>query len=109
MTSKQSKKLKKEQISILLYKIIDKSLFQKFKELKERQTGGKYDKLVHIINNPPNDSKYKINNIRETCNTHEDNEKCNANQHCRWRHDNCYIALTKNMIVTFINKMSEDL
>lgn len=73
------------------------------------QVGGKINKLVHKIAKLPNLTSYQINNDRHVCNVHENRDQCNANTNCRWAHGTCYMGLTTDMIVTFVNRISEEL
>lgn len=73
------------------------------------QLGGKNVKLIHKISKIPNLVSYEIDNDRHVCEVHTDRETCNNNPHCRWAHGNCYMGLTADMIVTFINRISEEL
>lgn len=103
---KEDKKVKLYRLRKLLYRLADKSLVKLFEKY---QKGGKYDKLVHIINNIPDTNHYMIKNTRDVCMAVKDRESCNANIHCRWSHDNCYFAATQNMIIKFVNKISQEL
>ena len=73
------------------------------------QQGGKVNKLIHKINKLPDIIKYEINNERKVCDIHKNNEICNNNTHCKWSRNNCYIALTNEMIVMFVNRISGEL
>jgi len=78
------------------------------KRLSGKQKGGKYDKFVHVINSKPNTSNYKIDNNRSMCSIHGNSENCNSNPHCHWSHNSCYFTVTKNMLVEFINKITNE-
>lgn len=73
------------------------------------QVGGKYEKFVHIANKTPNLTKYQINNDRNTCPSFTNKDQCQINPHCHWTHTGCYISLTNDMVITFVNKISEEL
>lgn len=73
------------------------------------QVGGKINKLVHKVGKLPNLVSYQINNDRRVCEVHEDRDQCNNNPHCRWAHGTCYMGLTADMIVMFVNRISEEL
>jgi len=75
------------------------------------QVGGRINKLVHRISKNPDITNYVTKNDRQVCEIHEDREQCNANAnpHCRWSNNACYFALTTDMIVAFINMISEEL
>ena len=153
MNSTLSKTEKVDKIRLLIYKIIDKTLYDKYMELlnirddddmnpdinpdinpdssqtggknnntkysliynpygsdnPDFQIGGKINKLVHKINKISNIIAYQVNNDRKVCEIHEDRNQCNNNPHCRWAHGTCYMGLTVDMIVMFVNRISEEL
>jgi hypothetical protein len=76
---------------------------------KIEQKGGKYDKLLHIASKVPDLVNYDVRNDRSICVTNKDKDTCNTNQHCHWTHSGCYMSLTKNLIIKFVNKICEDL
>ncbi len=84
---KLSKNDKIYRIQEFLYRIIDKKLFELFKKV---QSGGKYNKLIHI--GKPDLKNYSVKNNRQVCNIHKDKNECNNNPHCRWSHDKCYFT-----------------
>jgi hypothetical protein len=125
---------KTENIRLILYRLVDKKLYDKYKKIIESkniqvdqeteievdenaaiededisQKGGKYDKLVHLTNNEPELKTYTVNNDRESCNIHKNKEECNFNIHCHWTRTGCYMSLTKKMVIKFINKISDEL
>ncbi len=73
------------------------------------QTGGKYDKLLHISKQLPDVKDYEINNDRVSCNVNKQKDICNDNIHCHWTKTGCYMSITINEIIKFINRMSEEL
>jgi hypothetical protein len=122
---------KTENIRLILYKLIDPKLYDKYKQKilnkninietqiidsistnissvdnTQNMTGGKYDKIIHILNEEPRIDKYNINNDRITCNQLEN---CEENIHCKSTRSGCYMALTLNLIIKFINKISDEL
>ena len=114
-----SKKDKLDKIKLIIYKIADKDLYKTYKNMNKEdrladiiQKGGaksdKPEKFIHIISKIPDISKYEINNNREICAVN-DKDKCSTNPHCYWYQDECYMGLTKQMIVTFVNKVSDEL
>jgi hypothetical protein len=112
ITSDSSKNIKKASIKQLLYRTIDKGLFNLYNEYlqsKKQAGGAKYDRFVSIINRLPDLSDYEIKNIRDSCKIYPDRDSCNTDRHCHWSYDNCNLALTRDMIITFINKISEEL
>ena len=125
---------KTENIRLILYRLVDKKLADKYRKIIESknikvdveteidvdenaaedieeniQKGGKYDKLIHIAKDEPELKTYIVNNDRETCNIHKDRETCNNNIHCHWTRTGCYMSLTKKMIIKFVNKVSDEL
>jgi len=116
---------RKEKIGIIrsiLYKLIDKALFNVYERMKggmkegmnggmkgNIQDGGKYEKMVHIITKLPYVTDYIIDNNRTVCGIHGDKEECAKHPHCYWTYDNCYLAFTKKMAIKFVNQLSEEL
>lgn len=122
---------KTQNIRLILYKLVDKKLYDKYKKIIEKQNvtvdaetdidvddnaaeeevqkGGKYDKLIHIAATEPDIKTYTINNDRETCNIHENKDECNLNPHCHWTRTGCYMSITKETIIKFVNKVSDEL
>ena len=104
---------KYSKIKSIIYKFIDTDLYEKYKAIlhvnaNNKQTGGKYDKLVHFLTSVPNLDKYSVKNDRIVCNKYS-KDVCNANPHCHWTHSGCLFAMTKEMAISFINKISEEL
>lgn len=121
---------KTENCRLILYKLVDKTLYEKYKKIIETkninvdeetdidvddeaaediQKGGKFDKLIHLAKDIPDIKNYRINNDRETCNIHKNSLECNNNIHCHWTRTGCYMSITKTMIIKFINKVSDEL
>ncbi len=96
---------KRNKIKELLFKEIDRHLFDLHTEV---QTGGSIRKIVHPINKLPNLVDYEIKNEREVCENYN-KDKCGEMTHCHWAHDTCNLGLVREMIVIFINKVSEEL
>lgn len=125
MNSSDNTKIKQNNIKSILYKIIDKELYNMHASLigiqpledmediddqiSEPQVGGKIDKFAHIVESHADLSKYVVDNSRSMCQTRDTKEKCNISPHCYWWHSGCYLLLTKNMAITFVNKMSTEL
>ncbi len=105
---KLTKKEKRIALRKILYRIVDKRLVDTY-EQTINQVGGKIDKLVHIISKDPILKRYMVSNNREQCAVHNDRDKCNDNPHCRWAYDDCYFALTQQMAIEFVSRMSEEL
>lgn len=79
------------------------------KDTHDPLTGGKYNKFIYLSNKIPNLLNYQVNNDRNICPSFPTKDQCTSNPHCYWTHSNCYFSLTSEMIVTFVNKISEEL
>jgi len=123
---------KKNIVRGLLFKAIDKRIFELYseggidwteqekgdnsqnyvgtvdrRELHDEQKGGR---LMQIVNEIPDLTKYEVNNNREICGVYDTKEKCLENKyHCSWSRDSCNFSLTKEMLIVFVNKVSEEL
>lgn len=74
------------------------------------QTGGARDKLA-IIRPPLKNDKlvnYRIDNQRKTCRS-LNHASCTANVHCGWIGDRCQYVTTRDHLLEFINRVSEEL
>jgi hypothetical protein len=132
---------KVDNIRLILYKLVDKDLYQKYKKIVDKKgvqedelavievddkaaedeeeekytnqladiKGGKYDKLLHISKQLPDVKNYEINNDRASCANNKEKDMCNDNIHCHWTKTGCYMSITLNEIIKFINRMSEEL
>lgn len=111
-----NKKEKRDKIKFLLFKIIDKNLRILYSESLEKnkdseeisQEGGTSNKLIHVINKLPDLTGYEVNNNREICWSFSNKESCSLDKHCHWSYDDCNLALTREMIIQFVNKVSEE-
>lgn len=103
----------KYEIKKILYKISNNELYELFNKTTERlikdQKGGKYDRFIHTTNYNPNLKNYEIENNRDLCTIHESKDKCISSPHCHWSRNTCLLSLTKDILVIFINKVSEEL
>jgi hypothetical protein len=109
-----TKKIKRDRIRLILFKIINKALlllFQNETSGKDTgdQEGGKQGRLLYVVNKLPDLTNYELNNNREICDIHKSKDQCNKNKHCYWSYDECHFALTRDIIITFVNKVSEEL
>lgn len=104
--NKLDKKLKTIAIRKMIYRWIDKNIFQQYENFL--QSGGK-DKLVQIISKEPDTSKYAVDNNREICAVHKNRDDCDHDLHCRWAYDKCHFALTKDKVLIFVNRVSDEL
>ncbi|AYV81264.1 MAG: early transcription factor VETF large subunit [Harvfovirus sp.] len=71
-------------------------------------TGGRYEKIIHYSDKLPNLITYQVNNDRNVCEILP-KDTCSTNPHCHWTHSGCLLSLTNDMIITFVNKISEEL
>lgn len=76
---------------------------------QSNQSGGKNDKFINIVSKLPDLENYQINNDRIICNVNDEKGKCNNNPHCHWTHTGCYMSLTREIAIKFVNKISEEL
>ena len=123
-------KTKINKIKLILYKLIDKELYKKYKQFasidedielsedyeigdnseeQEQKGGGSTKKIVHVINKLPDLSKYKVSNEREVCEVNVGKDQCNTNPHCYYAQNSCYLGITKKMVIIFINKVAQEL
>jgi hypothetical protein len=130
-STKLSFEEKTDNIRLVLFKLVDTELYHKYKKIihkkglredelaeievdekaaeEAEQTGGKYDKLLHISKKLPDIKTYEINNDRVSCAINRNQDICNSNIHCHWTKTGCYMSITINEIIKFINKISEEL
>lgn len=110
---KMDKRAKRHAIRKILYRLIDKNLLRLYESNETKgqyeQKGGSYDKFIHIVNKLPKLDDYTVKNNRDTCETNKNKDVCSNNKHCYWTYDNCYLSMTKEMAIEFVNKMSEEL
>lgn len=125
-----NKQGKIEKLKLLIFRLVDKDLYNIFKNLLQKklgniddeiseqdiqevetpdQTGGKYDRLLIVSKNVPDLKGYIVNNDRAVCKSNENKDKCNKNIHCRWTQNGCYMSLTQELIISFVNKISDEL
>lgn len=122
------KNVKVEKIRLLLYKLIDNTLYEKYSKITTVQEGGNLTsynkvlnymhinmkpqtggKLVHIVGDKPKLNHYHINNNREVCGIHTEKDKCVDNLHCKWAHNKCFLSLTNEIIIEYVNRISDEL
>ena len=72
---------------------------------------GGYEKFITTQSFPPPNmiAKYEVKNNRNICNNYTNKDVCNTNLHCHWTHNGCNFALTVELIVKFVSKVSEEL
>jgi hypothetical protein len=104
--SKTSTTQKRNDLRLILYKIIDKDLHDTYNNII--QDGGA-ERFISIINKLPNLDNYKVVNNRQVCELNVDRESCENNTHCHFFRDKCYMGITKEMAIEFVNRLSEEL
>jgi hypothetical protein len=95
---------KRFRIKQMLYKIISNKLYQIFKNLlndkkQQSQKGG----FILPVNKKPELDNYEPESIRKICSEHHNP------YHCILKNNKSQLALTNEMIVVFINRVSEEL
>lgn len=103
---KNKKDDKRIAIRKVLYRVVDKELLRSYENIV--QFGGS-DRFISIVNKLPNLNKYKVVNNRQVCEINTTRESCEGNPHCHFFRDKCYMGITKEMAVEFVNRMSEEL
>jgi len=110
---KIKKKEKRKILKGMIYKLVDTNLYSLYKKLfpnnQEKTRSIKQNKFIHILDKDLDVTDYVIDNNRSVCGQHKNKESCFANDHCSWGRDGCKLALTKNMIINFVNKISVEL
>ena len=150
INSKKMNNLEKvDKIRLIMYRIVDKNLYQKYlelikhnytinqssriiedmkyledidtyeekymerarieKEQKNNQIGGKINKLIYTVSSIPDILNYEIENNRHTCAVHKNKDDCSTSSHCKYVYGNCMMSLTPEMIIKYINSISEEL
>jgi len=100
-------KVDKERLTKEIYKIVDVSFIPIYeKVLEKKKIGG--SKLIAEIKEIPNLDEYEIKNERDLCGIYKTKDTC-INKHCYWNNNECRLALTKDMIAIFVNKMVNEL
>ena len=106
------KKQNKNELIIYLYSFLNKNLGDIYSNLQKEnndiQQGGD-SKFIEIIDEHPNIINYKVNNNRDICAINSGKQMCNKNIHCSWNNNQCKFSLTNEMLINFINKISEEL
>jgi hypothetical protein len=136
LDDKMSKKEKVDNLKMLLFKLIDKELFETFKKYlhdndksfdtqiadieinydaekeEKEQKGGKgstHDKFIYINPKEPQLDTYQVLNDRALCKDLNEKEQCNINIHCKWLHSGCLPSMSQELIIKCVNKISEEL
>ena len=126
MNSSLAKGAKVEKIRLLLYKLIDNTLYEKYSKITTVQEGGaSYSnvlsymhinlqpqtggKIFHLADTMPKLNHYHINNNRDTCDNNTNKDVCNNNSHCKWSNNSCFLSLTIKMVIQYINRISDEL
>ncbi len=100
----------KHEIKKILYKIINENLYKKYLELTNSSNDKEKvnDMEINIIKNIPEKifKSYNPDNYRRICQINKKNT-CNEIE-CSWGNDKCQLSITSEMIITFINNVSEE-
>jgi hypothetical protein len=65
--------------------------------------------MIYAIKKIPDLQDYTSKNIIETCGVINNDKKCNTNKMCVFKGDECKMGLTKDYIVTFVNKLTDEI
>lgn len=106
---KITKRERVDNIRMIIYKLIDRELYDLYDKMSNKIQSGGAGKFVHITNNAPDTKDYEVNNVRASCSIHASKDQCMSNMHCYWSHNNCFFRLTRKMAVIMVNKVSEEL
>lgn len=103
------KKARRSKIKGLLFKRIDKYLYQLYEKYgATTQDGGSLKKIVLPINKLPDLNNYIVKNDRTLCNIHKNKNECEENKHCHWFYEECNFSLMRETIIIFVNKVSDE-
>lgn len=108
----QSRLIRLRQIKLFIYKIINKNLYTTYKtvtNINDTTNPAIHDKLIEIINQMPDIVNYKIKNDRYLCKNNRTKDTCTKNPHCYHTQSGCYLSMTREMAIIFVNKISEEL
>jgi hypothetical protein len=65
--------------------------------------------LVHTVKKIPELNDYATKNIIETCELNNNDKKCITNKLCTWKNNECKMGLTKDYIITYVNKLTDEI
>jgi len=66
-------------------------------------------RIVLPVSKLPDLRNYVIKNDRELCRVNATKGECDKNKHCHWAYDECNLSLVREMIIIFVNKVSEEI
>jgi hypothetical protein len=103
-----NKKEKRDKLKVTLFREIDKHLLDLYNEV---QVGGDVEmkRIVLPVNKFPDLTNYTVKNERELCKVNKTKGECDNKTHCHWAYDECNFSLVREMIVVFVNKISDEL
>ena len=64
--------------------------------------------FIHILNETPDITNYRVNNIRDTCPVSKTKKDCTNNVHCYHADGVCRLAITRDLAIIFTNKVVEE-
>ena len=62
-----------------------------------------------LFQKTPDINNYIVKNDRKLCSRYNNKDKCSSNLNCRFVHDKCFIVMTDKILLTFVNKVSNEL
>ena len=115
--SKKSYEDKSYAIKKFFYKIVNKDLVKYLNIIKNKDDDEDDSKkggfiggdMVHTIKKLPELNDYNTKNIIETCEANNDDKKCTTNKLCAWKNNECKMGLTKDYIITYVNKLVDEI
>jgi hypothetical protein len=117
VTGSDSLENRKSKIRELIYRLSDTDLYQLYKSsqrgaVRREQEGGNAAKDRFVVTRGPiKDDRlegYRIDNHRKVCGS-LGKDQCASNLHCSWSGDTCKYSTSRDMLVKFVNKISEEL
>lgn len=115
INDKINKNDKRNLIKKMMYKITSKELYEIFINNFnlvggyniDIQEGGS-NNFIHILDNEPDIKNYKFLNNRDLCASNLSKNTCDVNIHCKWNQNICKFALTYELLINYVNRISEE-
>jgi len=108
---KMDKEQKRYLIKKILYKITNTELYDLYKKENKQEGGAEkkppkqfiyiYDKDIDLVN-------YETKNVRDLCEINK-KDSCSNSFHCKWSGNSCKLAVSKELLIKYINKITEEL
>lgn len=116
LNSSDSKIIKRTQIKLIIYKIVNNELYELFKNNfinNNIKTPAVNNTIVDIkVDKDKLEEKtrtYKLNNFRNLCSTYEIATTCNESTHCKWSSNSCVLNILPDDLIVFVNRITEEL